>query len=136
MKEAGSKCLFVRYAVEGKRVTEDQAKPKLFEPTRTGELSTFDVGGLSCKEICELGIPVAKERKKNLHGWGEISCKQIKEAGIEIDRDNDPERHVTIRGWPMTPEDRKLKQLQLARIAYAVKLDFPAKECGDCAQCA
>ena len=129
------KCLLARFAVESGRLTNDLAKPKLFEPTLAGELSTFDVEGLTGTEVCKLGIGIAKEREKRLHGWGEISCQQIGEAGLEIDRDNDPPRHVTIRGWPQSREERKQRQLKLASLANALKLDAPTSDCLDCETC-
>ena len=130
----GSECLFARFALEKGRVTQDYAKPKLFEPNKDGELSIFDVVGLSCREKCKLGIPVAKSQNKKLYGWGVVSCKQIKGVGLEIDRDDNPPRHANILGWPEAPEDRKSKQQELASLANAVRLSSPATECTDCAQ--
>ena len=131
---AGSECLFARFALESGRVTQNLAKPKLFEPNKDGELSTFDVVGLSCKDKCRLGIPVAKAQNKKLYGWAVVSCEQIREVGLQIDRDNNPPRHVNIHGWPKAREDRKSMQQELARLANAVKLSPPATECTDCAQ--
>ena len=86
----GSECLFAGFALENGRVTQGYAKPKLFEPNRNGELSIFDVVGLSCEERCKLGIPVAKTQNKRLYGWGVVSCEQIREVGLVIERDNTP----------------------------------------------
>ena len=130
----GSECLFVRFALESGRITKDFAKPKLFEPNKGGELSVFDVVGLSCCEKCKLGIPVAMAQNKRLYGWAMISCEQIREVGLLVDLDNNPPRHANVRGWPIGREDRKAKQQELASLASVVKLLSPATACTDCAQ--
>ncbi len=130
----GSECLFARLALENGRVTQNYAKPKLFEPNKDGELSIFDVAGLSSEDKCKLEIPVAKTQNKRLYGWGVVSCEQIRKVGLKIDRDDNPPRHANILGWPEAREDRKSKQQALASLANAVKLSSPATECTDCAQ--
>lgn len=94
-QEAG---LLARFAVESGHLTATDAKPKLLEPNRSLQLSMFDIDGLACEDIRQLGIGVAKQRPtfQRLYGWGEISAAAARKAGLKIEYDNDPPRHASI----------------------------------------
>ena len=126
--------LFARFADESGKITQDYAKPKLFEPNKSNELSVFDVSDLSDKQACELGVQhVAKPKGRRLYGWGRLSCTEIIKAGLHIDRDDNPPGHANLVGWPEAVEDRKDKSQQIAKESRVIKMNSPAEKCMDCA---
>lgn len=113
--------LLARFAMESGRLTKNSVKPKLFEPNRNGELSVYCVEGLHCAEIRRIGDNVVAQigNKKRLRGWGEVDQKVVDEVNLRIERDDTPERHANIVGWPKEAPERKLRQQELARRARA-----------------
>ena len=124
VRAAGS---LARFAVEGNRLTDSIVKPKLFEPNRALQLSVFRIGGLPCKEICDLGVKVAEQHptSRRLHGWGEFSESAVNDAGLRVEHDEVPPRHANIVDWPVDVSERKQRQQLLARCSCPVRLPSP-----------
>ncbi|MCY4304017.1 MAG: hypothetical protein OXC62_04430 [Aestuariivita sp.] len=127
--------IFARFADESGKISQNRAKPKLFEPNRKNELSIFNVSKLSSKEKCESGLKnVAKPKGKKLYGWAELSHSDFYKFDLEIIQDNTPPGHANAIGWPK-PElvkQRKDKAQSLAKIANCTRLNPTARTCVDC----
>ena len=105
-----------RFAVESKKLKQDFATPKLFEPTRNLELSVYRIQNLSNQDVIHIGIGVAKTHptSKALYGWAELARSAIIEVGLSIDDDDNPKGHSTVIGWPEEVSKRKRYQQELA----------------------
>lgn len=116
-----------RFAVESGRLTDSIVKPKLFEPTKSLELSVFRIEGIGHSEICNLGVDVANKHPtaRYLYGWGELSESAVIGTGLQVEYDNVPPRHANIVNWPQDASERKERQLILASRSRPVKLDPP-----------
>lgn len=124
---------FARFADERRKITQNSAKPKLFEPNKSGNLSIFDLTNRTDQQVCELGVKyVAKPKGRRLYGWGKLSYLQIKQVGLQINKDDHPPGHANIIGWPDAVEDRKSKSQKLAKASKVKKLSTPAEKCMDC----
>lgn len=118
-----------RFALERGKIKEKAGEiivdPRLFEPNSQLLLSTARIEDLTCAEIKEVGINVARKHKtaKHLYGWAQFSRNVINEIGLEIDDDPPPSRHSDIKGWPKEKEKRVSMRRELALKSKPVLLE-------------
>jgi hypothetical protein len=60
-----------------------------------------------------------------LLGRGDLIANDIRRQALQIDRDDIPQRHANIRGWPADGKDaQRMKAIELAAAAKLVTLDL------------
>lgn len=110
------------------RRSPDRPKERAFMPPPDGNFSVFITNDLPEGEIWDIGITVLRGRSpRRLHGRADIRLGAILAQELRGIRDDRPERHVTVVGWPPAAEKERVKSIaqQLANAASAVLLDEP-----------
>jgi len=120
------------YELKGKiTVKEDSgqrkafAKWKAFEPPKNGKLSTMHTFGLSRADVWSID-PGRKSGSGSIDravAVAHFEASAALELKLEVLRDDRPPRHVTIRGWPSSPEKRHVLLQYATRLADAASVD-------------
>lgn len=87
-------------------------------PNSEGELSVFQISGLSESEIWETGKKyVSQPQGKTLHGRADIATLAVVKADLRLVADDNPPGHVNITGWPNDKPVQKIIAIELANQA-------------------
>ena len=83
------------------------ARPEAFMPPPDQKLSTFLTTGVIAAEIWSIGRSVLQTGSRStMYGRADLSVAVIRENGLRAMRDDHPERHVNVTGWPtLTDKD-------------------------------
>lgn len=116
--------LLARHALEKSHYRADgTVKPNAFRPAPNGETSVFHITDLGHEAIEAIGNKyVAAPQGRKLKGWSEITVKSVVDCGLILDPDNNPERHVTITGWPEERSEQLAIQMDLSKKARFIKI--------------
>jgi hypothetical protein len=112
-----------RFLLESGRYTRrpPRVKKQAFMPSPQGDLSVFDVRGLSDDETASIGREwVAQSQGPEVHGWATVLAETVEVQRLSVNLDNSPPRHANIVGWPVNKEDQKLIAQALADAAQLV----------------
>ena len=84
-------------------------------PPPDGELSVFVTDGLSGDdEIHDLGRAHVSKPTKKCKGFAEIGVPNVTRHNLAVTRDDDPERHAIVTGWPVDKHFQKSLAQQMA----------------------
>jgi hypothetical protein len=105
---------------------------KAFMPPPDLELSTYHTDDLSDNEIQNVAAThVLPEMAvgRSIYGCADLTVEQYEEKALEVDRDDIPERHTTVTGWPTGNADDKAAHRDIAiDLASAASLKlFPSE---------
>ena len=115
-----------RFIIERNKMTQTRVKAKLFEPDKGKKVSVFQTETWSRKRIEDCGVTVARERKKQLHGWAILATGTVpKKVGLTVECDDDPPGHANITGWPDEQDDLLEWQGELANHSSLMRLPQP-----------
>lgn len=111
--------ILTRYVFDQDNIRKDNSIHwRLFRPNE-GCLSVFQINDLNEDEIWMLAKNC--NQIKQLLGRADIDDIIIIKIGLIIDKDNNPIRHVNIKGWPEYKEEIRVKAMQLAAEAKLLK---------------
>jgi hypothetical protein len=113
------------YVLESNKFKQDGIDHRQLMPSnKYGNASVFRTKGLGFAEAAAIGHKeVAVPRQKpGILGWAEVFAKVVRAAlPLTVDRDEPPERHALIQGWPQQREQQRTLALLLATKATVVK---------------
>lgn len=108
---------------------ENRAFPDAFMPPPDLQLSTFFTTGMPPIEIWQIGRhALASHPRPRLYGHADIDVGSIHSQKLKAFRDDDPDRHVNVMGWPSYSDGKDLiKSIaqELARGSRLVLLPTP-----------
>lgn len=105
-------------------VVNDYVKTNALMPPRSGELSVFAFLGATDDEKTALACLVARTSSRKVYGWGEFLASAVYQLDLSIKRDNKPERHANVVGWP---EEKDRRQMLASELAEACTLQYRGK---------
>ena len=111
-----------RFVIDRKKFSPENKtlKAKAFEPGwdpkhQAWVLSTFCIDGITEAEIWQLGrIHLRDNKGRTPKARGDLPSSMYEGQGFRLDRDDDPERHVSVHGWPTEKPARMSKAQDLA----------------------
>jgi len=92
-----------------------RVQPQAFMPKQL-KCSVYQINNLSLSDILKLAVnnEVTTQSGKPPYGWAAISVYEIEKIKkLKVDKDNVPERHANIIGWPEEKSEQKLLALEL-----------------------
>jgi hypothetical protein len=107
--------LITRFVLESGKISSGGVHWRIFIPQAgTNEVSMFEISSLECDEVWTLGRrEVADPQGRQLRGRADLLVADATFSPLYVLRDEPPECHVVIRGWP-AKEEAKVLQMQLA----------------------
>lgn len=92
--------LLTRFAFDRNQVKPDKLPPRAFMPSQeedgTWVLSTFRIDGLDEGAIWRLATP---RQGREVRARADLPVSSFAAAGLTLDFDDDPPRHVSVKGW-------------------------------------
>lgn len=108
---------------------ETQARPEAFMPPQDLRLSTFLTTGMTAAETWQMGKDVlAFHPQPRLHGRADIDVLSVQSQKLKAIRDDNPDRHVSVVGWPSYSDEKdRVKSIaqELARQSRLTLLPTP-----------
>lgn len=92
-----------------------RVKENAFHPPSDGALSVFVIDGLpSDEDVHAIGRTHVSKPDKRCKGYAEIGIVNFTQQKLSFARDDNPERHGTVKGWPIEKDFMKSIAQQLA----------------------
>lgn len=91
------------------RADRDEVRFQAFMPPPDFKLSTFHINRLSESDILQIGRSVLAETVRQdatLYGHAELRVEFVRAQKLKAIRDDDPQRHTNVVGWPDDPMDK------------------------------
>lgn len=109
---------------------ETRARPEAFmPPPHDLQLSTFLTTGMTPSRTWQLGKDVlAFHPQPQLHGRADIDVRSVQSQKLKAIRDDNPDRHVNVVGWPSYSDEKdRVKSIaqELARGSRLTLLPTP-----------
>ena len=98
------------FSIENKRI-----RPNVFMPTEDNETSVSRIDGLPEMDIWRMGQAVGVQSNRNVHARGDIRVSEVNQNKLEVFRDEPPERHAVIAGWPSDRDARMDIAIEIAK---------------------
>jgi len=111
---------------------ENRAVPEAFMPPTDLQLSTFLTTGMVAANIWDLGKEaLTSHPQPRLYGRADLDVGAVQEQKLKALRDDNPDRHVSVVGWPTYSNGKDLIKIiaqELARSSRLTLLASPASK--------
>ena len=111
---------------------ENRAVPEAFMPPMDLQLSTFLTTGMAAANIWDVGKEVlASHPQPRLYGRADMDVGAVHSQKLKAVRDDNPDRHVSVVGWPTYSNGKDLIKIiaqELARSSRLTLLATPASK--------
>jgi hypothetical protein len=123
-----------RFLTRSNHFKGQKATYRAFLPPGDLRLSTYHTDDLSrnaVRDLAGLHLLPAMIEGTSIYGSADLTVAQYATQNLVATRDDDPERHTSISGWPVgSPEDKEAHKeiaLELAELASLSLFETPLK---------
>ena len=111
---------------------ENRAVPEAFMPPTDLQLSTFLTTGMVAANIWDLGKEaLTSHPQPRLYGRADLDVGAVQEQKLKALRDDNPDRHVSVVGWPTYSNGKDLIKIiaqELKQLKFVLKFFFASKK--------